>query len=203
MKFISLALLTFLNLVLATGLNAQGLSLMHFQNAEVLENEPMKVSLGFSAGDIDTFGGRFSAVLTDNLRGFVELTHPDLDSIDGDIAGGLGAYYEIENSLDVQTGVRGKLHTLLDEFGDLYTIGLAGVVGGKIDPIASLSWYGFAGLDYIKYDRSNFDDDETEPAIGLGLNYNFTSKYVGSFEINNSYDDTYAGVGFTSIDLVL
>jgi hypothetical protein len=193
------ALLIVSGAVLSGHANAQFLSMPALEGPADIGGTTPQVSMGASFGDVDNLGARFSGNLSPSARVFGELTGLVDGPADADLGVGGGFLVELPTGLPLSTGVRGKAHTALDEFGDVWSTGLSFLIGDVVPVLPRLSWYGGVGFDYFGIDSKrgafNRSSDETEIAILGGANYKLAPVARVAAELSKSYDDLYLGAG--------
>ena len=179
-------------------LSAQYISLPTLEGPTIDEVAPNDLTVAGSIGDVDSLGVRLGGAISNRVRLFGELLGGDDLPLDADLSIGGGAQFALPSrNLPFESALRVKLHTTIDEPGDIWTFGTLFQVGDKFGSIPALDWFAGIGFDFINVDwpGTRDDDDDFEPTFMGGLNYRLGSTVSALAEISNAYDDTYLGLG--------
>ncbi|HAL92865.1 MAG TPA: hypothetical protein DCM68_07575 [Verrucomicrobia bacterium] len=153
--------------------------------------------------DANIYGGRLSFAPVQGLTVFGDLGAIDFDAHGIDLGWAVqgGGLFTLPVKLPVDLALRGTLGMAMAE-GDGADITWTTLNGGVLasKKIEMLTPYGFLGLNYGKYEveakhgGGDYDDDETDLALGGGVLFSMNEQISFYGEIGH-VDDVFFGVG--------
>ncbi len=150
--------------------------------------------------DMNFYGARTTVSVMDEFRVFLDLGQVDIQDGDANFAVQGGMLYTLMSNDFIDLGVRGAGY-----YANTDLLGLTGCNGMLVfsdeSVVNNLYCYGGLGLDYVQKDiktrwGSSSKQNEINPALALGLSYQFNERFT-LFTEANYVDGLYAGIGLS------